>query len=430
MTVHRKNRAVRRGPQETLDLTITALGAQGDGIAAHGGEKLFVPFTLPGDGVTARRIGPHHAIPIAWHAKAPAHAAPACPHFGTCGGCALQHLNDDAYAAWKIELLMETLAHRGFTDVKLQPLARTPPAARRRADLGVARTGDRVAIGFHAYKSRQLVDLQACPVLEPALFALLPALRGLLTRLLADGQTADILATRTESGMDLLFRHAKAPDQAAREAIIAFAQEQDIARVAWQRATEPAEIIVQRRVPRVTFGAVAVELPPGAFLQASPQGERAIVDEVCKAASGARRIIDLYAGCGTLTFPLARSARVRAVEGAKDLAASLDMAARRANLGGRIAVETRDLMRRPLLPEELDGADAVVFDPPRDGAGPQAAAIARARVPNVIAVSCNPATFARDARILADGGYRLLSVTPVDQFLWSPHLELVASFRR
>lgn len=430
MTRKRARSARRSTPAAPLDLTIEAIGAHGDGVATAGGTQIFVPYTLPGDRVTARPIGPHHAIPIAWHARAPAHATPACPHFGTCGGCALQHLDPAAYVRWKLAQIETALARRGLHDIPIAPLAQTPPGARRRADFGVIRRGERIEIGFHAYKSAMLVDLDACPVLEPAILALLPPLRRLFAILLAERMRAEILVTATETGLDLLVGAIPAPDRAQREALASFAAANDVARIAWRPTNGTPEIVVQRRTPCMTFGGVAVALPPGAFLQASAAGERAIVDAVLAATAGAKHVLDLFAGCGTLTFPLARRARVRAVEGAAALAEALDRAARDAGLGGTTRVETRDLSRRPLMPDELSDFDAVVFDPPRDGAAAQAAELARSRVPVVVGVSCNPATFARDARTLVDGGYRLLGVTPIDQFLWSPHLELVGVFRR
>jgi len=413
-----------------LDLSIEEIGAHGDGVAHRGGETIFVPYTLPGDRVLARRIGPDHALPQSWSARQILPHPARCPHFGSCGGCALQHLDDDAYAGWKLRQLEVALSRRGFGAVEIAPLVRARPKERRRADFGAARSGDSVSIGFHAYRSRTLVDMQGCAVLDPALVALLPALRGLMRDLLDDRQTADLLVTRTEGGLDLLIGRVPALDRARREAVAAFAAAQDLARVAWRRAGETPEILIQRRVPHMRFGSVPVDLPPGAFLQASASGEAAIVASVRAGVAGAKRIADLFAGCGTISFPLAAQARVHGVEGAKDLAAALAAAANRSGKAGRVTVETRDLDRRPLLADELSAFDAVVFDPPRDGAAAQAAEIARSPVARVVGVSCNPATFARDARILVDAGFRLLGVTPIDQFLWSPHLELVGAFAR
>jgi 23S rRNA (uracil1939-C5)-methyltransferase len=425
-----RGRPARPPAEEILDLGVMELGAQGDGVAAHDGGELFVPYTLPGDRVRARRIGPHHAVPLSWDVRAPAHQDPPCRHFTACGGCALQHLDDPAYAAWKIRQLETALARRALTNVEIMPLARTAPGERRRAAFAAARRGSAAAIGFHGYKSSRIVDLLACPVLDPQIVAVVPALRALATVLIRDGHDADFLVTRTDSGLDLLVSRIAPPDRAQREAVAAFATAHDLARIAWRRSNETPETLVMTRVPRVWLGGVLVDIPPGAFLQASQSGEAAIASAVLAGIGPAKRVADLYAGCGTLTFPMARQARVHAVEGAKDLADALGAAVRQSGLAGRIALEIRDLARRPLLQEELADFDAVVFDPPRDGAAAQAGQIAQSRVPLVVGVSCNPATFARDARTLVDGGYRLRRITPVDQFLWSPHLELVGVFTR
>jgi 23S rRNA (uracil1939-C5)-methyltransferase len=430
MPRRRTNRLDPPRDGEALELTIAEIGAQGDGIGSHGGGELFVPFTLPGDRVRAQRIGPHHAVPLSWDVRSAAHQDPACPHFTVCGGCALQHLQDHAYVEWKRRQLETALARRGLDDVEIMPMARTGQGERRRAEFGVVRRGRHAEIGFHAYKSRQIVDMRTCAVLDPQIVALLPALRGLALVLVRDGQDADMLVTRTGSGLDLLISRIAAPDRNQREAVASFAAAEDIARIAWRRAGGTAETLVLRRMPRVRFADVFVDMPPGAFLQASQSGEDAIVAAVLGGVGPAKRVADLYAGCGTLTFPLARTARVRAVEGARDLAEALGAAARQSGQAGRVSVEMRDLARRPFLAEELADFNAIVFDPPRDGAATQAVQIAQSRVPVVVGVSCNPATFARDARTLVDGGYRLRRITPVDQFLWSPHLELVGLFTR
>jgi 23S rRNA (uracil1939-C5)-methyltransferase len=430
MTRKRRAGTAPRPESEFMDLSVAEIGAQGDGVAPYGGGEVFVPYTLPGDRVRARRIGPHHAIPLSWDVRSPAHQGPACPHFTACGGCALQHLDDHAYDAWKLRQVETALSRRGLTDAEIMPLARTAPAERRRAAFSAVRSGRTAEVGFHAYKSEQVVDMRTCPVLDPQIVAIVPALRDLATVLVRDRHDADMLVTRTESGLDLLVSRIATPDRAQREAVAAFAGAHDIARVSWRRATETPETLVLRRVPRVWFTGVFVDIPPGAFLQASQSGETAIVSAVVAGIGTVKRVADLYAGCGTLTFPLARQARVHAVEGARDLADALGAAARQSGQAGRVTVEARDLSRRPLLSEELADFNAIVFDPPRDGAVAQAAQIAQSRVPVVVGVSCNPATFARDARTLVDGGYRLRRITPVDQFLWSPHLELVGLFTR
>jgi 23S rRNA (uracil1939-C5)-methyltransferase len=413
-----------------IELTIEEIGAHGDGVAYRNGGPVFVPYTLPGDRVVARPVGSNHAVPQSWSARGVAPQPARCSHFGTCGGCALQHLDDKTYVAWKRQQLEIALSRRGIHDVDIRPVLRAAPQERRRADFGVLRMGGRVELGFHGYRSPRLVDMRDCAVLEPAIVALLPALRGLMRDLLGDRQAADLLITRTESGVDVLIGRFPEPDRGARERVAAFAATHDLARVARRRASETPEILIQRREPHTTFGDVAVDIPPGAFLQATKSGEHAIVAAAHDAIAGAKRIADLYAGCGTLTFPLAGAARVHAVEGAPALADALSAAARRAGYAGRVTVETRDLNRRPLLADEMGAFDAVVFDPPREGAAEQTAEIARSKVKTAVGVSCNPATFARDARVLIDAGFRLEGVAPVDQFLWSPHLELVGVFRR
>lgn len=428
--MRRARRPQHAVPTEDLELTIEEIGAQGDGIAHAGGDLVFVPYTLPGDRVQARRIGPNHALPHAWIAREHVPNPSRCSHFGTCGGCALQHLDDESYAAWKVRQLEAALARRGFASTKIEPLVRARPMERRRAEFGAIRTQAQTIIGFHAYRSGTLVDMHDCAVMAPDIVALLPPLRAFLHDVLPPSRIADVLVTRTESGLDLLVSRLSAPDRRQREAVANFAAAHDLARIAWREKTEAPETLIQRRVPQMSFGDVPVDLPAGAFLQATKSGEDAIVSPTIAGIEGAKRVVDLFAGCGTLSFPLSAHARVHAVEGAKDLSEALDAAARRSNRAGRVSVEMRDLERRSLLADELNSFDAVVFDPPRDGAAAQSAEIARSKVRKVVGVSCNPATFARDARILVDAGFRLLRVTPIDQFLWAPHLELVGVFER
>ena len=417
-----------------VELEITAIGAAGDGVAWHGGERCFVPYTLPGDRVrariTGRRGGALAAELVERLANGPHRAEPACRHFGDCGGCALQHLDDGYYADWKRQRVTAALARRGLGDVAVEALLRVAAGSRRRASLLAVRRKTGVLLGFRGRASHRVVDLGECPVLEPSLVALLAPLRGLFGDLLAPGQRAEVLVTALASGIDLVLSGPE-PGLVQRESIAAFAAGHDMARVSW-RAPDggPPEIVVQRRAAQAVFGGVAVDLPPGAFLQPSAAGEELLCGAVVAATAGARRIADLYAGCGTFSFALAREATVHAVEGDAAMAAAITVAAARAGLAGRIASQARDLDRLPLLADELAGFDAVVFDPPRAGARRQAEALAASAVPLVVAVSCHPGTFARDARILVDGGYRIERVVPLDQFLWSPHVELVAVFRR
>ncbi|HMA15452.1 MAG TPA: class I SAM-dependent RNA methyltransferase, partial [Kiloniellaceae bacterium] len=356
---------------------------------------------------------------------------PPCPFFGPCGGCALQHMADDAYAAWKQEQLVVALQRKGLAPEALHPLRRVAPGRRRRITWSARRTARGALIGYYERESHQLADIDTCLLVTPALDRLLAPLRALLERVLAVPEEARLTALESETGIDLLIdsRHALTLD--GREALAAFAEANDLARVAWTDGREEPTPLALRRDPILTFGGVPVLPPPGGFVQPTAEGE-AILTELVMAAvpAGAETAADLYAGCGTFTFPLAERLQVYAAEGAEDALAALAAAARRSDRAGRVQAEPRDLARFPVQADELSGGDVVVFDPPRGGAREQAAEIAASDVPVVIAVSCNPTTFARDARILVDGGYRLTEATPVDQFPWSGHLELVAVFER
>ena len=419
---------------ERAELVIESIGARGDGIARLGERKVFVPFTLPGERVEARMLGtvPDGLLARAerWVVESPERARAPCTHFGACGGCALQHWTDAGYAAWKLDLLRTALRRQGI-EAPIDPLRRTPPQARRRAGFAARFGARKVALGFRERASHRVVPLTACPVLRPRLERFAVEAPPLLAGLDAPNAEWALDASETETGIDLLVTSAPAPDIKVREGLAALAERLDLARVSWRaRQGVEAEPIAIRRAPLLRFAGVAVEPPAGAFFQASAAGEAALTAEVLALTEGARRVADLYAGLGTFTLPLARGGadEVLAVEGDAAAMGALTTAARRAALPVRTL--TRDLARDPLRRDELDAFDSVVLDPPRAGAKAQCAELASSKVPAVAMVSCNPATFARDARALIEGGYRLERVVPVDQFLWSPHLELVALFRR
>ncbi len=415
-------------PQE---LTVERLGAQGDGIVMHDGRTIFVPFTLPEERVRVALEGGDRARVIERLSDAPMRVAPPCPHFTVCGGCATQHLAEDAYVRWKSDLLAAALRHRGLADATIGPLVRVLPGTRRRAEFAAIKDRQGLRAGFHAVDGRDVIDLVTCHVVAPELSALLPQLREFLDPWLPVGTAIDAHATLSESGIDLVLTGGPRLDLAAHERFVGFARSAGLARLSWRgMRRHTAEVIVQQRAPQVRIAGVAVDLPAGAFLQATAEGEAAIVAEVSRAVHEAGRIADLYSGCGAIALPLARQARVDAVEGAAEMAAALEAAARHSGLAGRLSASRRDLVRRPLTVEELAPYEAVVFDPPREGARAQAEALAGSRVPIVVGVSCDAGTFARDARILVDGGYRLSCVVPIDQFVWTPHLEMVGVFSR
>lgn len=430
-------RSGRPGPPRRAVLRIAALGAQGDGIGELDGRPVYVGGAAAGDlaeieitgskgdglaGRLARLLEP-----------ASGRATPVCEHFGSCGGCATQHLSAQTYVDWKSGLLPAAMARRGLTDLPIRPLLCIPPGTRRRAALAAQRRGKTVQLGFHARSEHRVVDLSQCAILLPRLVGLLAPLRAALLDVLPQGGTAELLVTETETGTDLLVVAGFEPGLAARQALASFAEAQDLARVSWSHpgSGEMAEPVALRRAPVLRFGVISVTPPPGPFLQPSAEGEAALAGAVREAVGEARVIADLYAGCGTFSLRLAAAgARVHAVDTTGPALAALQAAARQSGLGAVVATERRDLDERPLTEAELGRFDAVVFDPPRAGARAQAEVLARSAVPRLAAVSCNPATFARDARLLVDGGYRLEWIQPVDQFPWTRHLELVACFSR
>ena len=417
-----------------VTVTIDRVGAEGDGIAtAPDGTTLYIPYTLPGETV---RVGPEMAVLRASDSRV---AAP-CAHFGECGGCVVQHWNDPGYRGWKTALLQTALRRAGFMDVPIAPLQVTPPKSRRRMDLAVRRTPRGVRVGLHRRatqagaraSSPDVCDLTECHVLHPALFALVEPLRPLLAKLHAMRREGSIVANLLDDGVDLLLRTDAALDRADRQHLIDFARTHRLPRVSHAPMKGEAEPIIIMQPPRIALSGTSIEPAPGAFLQASREGEAAIVQAVLAGLPPKlpprARIAELYAGSGSLTFALAQHARVVAWEGDACAVTALRQASNRAGLAGRITVTQRDLARQPLLAAELAGFAAVVLDPPFAGAAEQMAQIASVKVARVVYVSCNPAVLARDARILREAGYGLVGATPIDQFLWSARLESVCVF--
>jgi 23S rRNA (uracil1939-C5)-methyltransferase len=424
---------------ESYEATVGRLSHLGDGMVETPAGRRFVPFTAPGDKVRLKpgRAAPRKEseIPVvleALLAPSPHRAAPACRHFGTCGGCAVQHVDDDTYGAWKRDLVVQALRHRGFREVAVDPLVRVPAQSRRRATLSFRRKGRTATLGFRRRSSHDIVDVEQCPVLWPGLERLLPALRALIAGSFPEGLGGQIEITACDTGIDLVVYELPPPDRALRESAARFAAQNGVARVSWMAQHGFVDLIASHSQPVVRFGGIAVPVPPGAFLQAVAQSETEIATRVERALQKAERVADLFCGLGTIALPLARARSVHGIDGDLAMVAALKQAVAMARTDPplRLSVEHRDLSRRPLQADELARFQAVVFDPPRAGAQAQAEPLARSRVPLVLAVSCNPATFARDARTLVDGGYRLERVTPVDQFVWSPHVELVAVLRK
>ena len=407
-----------------LEVRIERLGAQGDGVAQGPDGPLFVPFTLPGELVkVSAEPGGTRAEPIAIIEPSPDRVAPVCPHFGACGGCALQHLNAGAYLHWKREQVIAALKSRGL-DVPVEPVRPVPLASRRRASFALARAGQGLAFGYRAARSHAIVDIAACPVLRPGIAARLAKLKSALAPLAGPKGETRATVTETETGLDLGLEGAR-PSPALLTGLAASAGSLGVTRI-----TVDSESLMLQGEPIVTLSGARVRLPPGAFLQASSEAEAILTSLVRGTAEGAKRLADLFAGIGTFTFALAAHAEVDAFEADEAAIGALAEAVRATPKLKPVRTFRRDLFRAPLSVKEVARYDAVVLDPPRAGAKAQAEALAESKVPRIVMVSCNPGTCARDLRILVDGGYRITRIVPVDQFLFSAHIELVAKLER
>jgi 23S rRNA (uracil1939-C5)-methyltransferase len=385
---------------------IVRIAARGDGVTAGGQHRAFA---VPGDVID------DHGTLI----EGPGHQVPPCRHFPECGGCQLQHLTDAAFADYCTSRIVGALSYSGLsTEMRTPHLS--PPRTRRRASLRALRAGGRVLVGFNAGRSHQVVDMLECHVLDPGLFALVGPLRLLLSRIMPAKRGADVQLTLADQGVDVALKGVEVVGLDAVEALTAFCERHSLARLTIDEGYGP-EARYEPKPVTISLSGHPVAMPPGAFLQATADGEAVLVDAVREAVDGAARPLDLFAGLGT--FALALDGEVTAAEAARDAVLSL-MATR------RVTAVHRDLYRRPYDPAELAGYDAVILDPPRSGALEQVKHIAASTVPRVAYVSCNPATFARDAELLVAGGYSLDWVRPVGQFRWSTHVELAAAFSR
>ncbi len=417
-----------------FEAQIDKVGFQGDGITAGG---LIVPLTLPGEQVRvrdgkAKDQGRLELIEVV--TPSPQRVEPACRHFAACGGCALQHWDMAGYSAWKREVVEAQLRRAGL-DTEVMPILTTPPGTRRRVGLHARKAGPKknapVELGYKMRRSWSLVPITECPIAEPAIMRALPHLKEMSMGLFEHPKSAPILhVTASQTGLDIDISGVERSKSGglsadARMQIAMVAGAADFARV-----TMGDDILYETRKPRVTFGKGQVALPAGSFLQASPASEADMVRLVKEGVGDARVVADLFCGAGTFTFPLAETAVVHAADGSAPAVAALRSAIATAPGLKSIFPEVRDLFRRPLLAEEMKNLDAIVFDPPRAGAEAQSAEIARSKIGRVVAVSCNPQSFVRDANILVAAGFRLEKVTPIDQFLWSSHVELIAVFHR
>lgn len=412
----------------TQTMKIIHLGAQGHGIAGDesGSENgpVYVPYALPGEVVKIARNGAHGAL-ISIAEVSPDRIAPLCRHFNpdgdACGGCSLQHLADEPYRAFKRNLVIDALKSRGLT-AEVGELVACRPGERRRTVFSARNTEKGLLLGFNRAQTNHIVAIEECPIAAPGIVARLAAIREIGTALAIGSDAFRLTVTETLSGLDVAADGLKAFSDRQRRAVTEAALRLGcIARV-----SVDGEVVIEQQKPLLDFGGVKVSPPPGGFTQATRQAEEAMAELVLSHLRKSKRVLDLFAGSGTFALRLARKAKVHAVEGDAHAIKALDFAARNTPGLKPVTAEKRDLFRRPMMVSELKGFDGVVFDPPRAGAEAQVKELARGAVKKVAAVSCNPMTLARDLRILVDGGYRIISVTPIDQFLWSPHVEAVA----
>ena len=400
-------------------LEITELGHRGDGVAMTTSGPVFVPGGLPGEIVTAQ-VRDGRATKPSFETKSPDRIEPICKHSAACGGCSVQHLAEAPYLAWKRELVDKAFKDRGI-DIQAEDTIAATSGGRRRAVLTATRAGRHILLGYHEKASHRLVDISECPVLDPAIVAAVPGLKSIAAEAMAKKGDLRITVLATTAGLDVALDKA---DKNYHRKIPALSQktvELDLARLSVN-----GEVILEVRPPLLDMAGTGLVPPPGGFTQATLAAEEVLARLVVTGVGKAKNVADLFSGSGTFALRLARQMNVHAVEGDAAAVASFDRALRKPQGLKKVTFEKRDLFRRPFVPEELETFDAVVFDPPRAGAQAQAEMLAHSKVKTIVAVSCNPATLARDVRLLVDGGYTLQKVTPVDQFQFSPHIEAVA----
>ncbi|WP_299825788.1 class I SAM-dependent RNA methyltransferase [uncultured Roseobacter sp.] len=400
------------------EFVIKHLGLQGDGVAEG---PVFAPLTLPGETVTGQVEG-STLQDVKVLTPSDRRVAPPCRHFKSCGGCQLQHADDAFVAAWKVDVVRRALEAQGLETV-FRPIQTSPAQSRRRAGFAARRTKKGALAGFHGRASDTIVAIPDCKLVAPEVLDGMQVAETLATAGASRKTPLSVMVTTTKTGLDVAVSNGKPLDGPLRQHLAAICDQMGLARLTWA-----GEVVAMRAPPIHALDGIDITPPPGAFLQATAHGEAALLAAVQEITDGATRIIDLFAGCGTFALPLARTAEVHAVEGASEMITALDQGWRNAKGLKQVTSEARDLFRRPLLPDEMRKAQAIVLDPPRAGAEAQVAELAKTTTPRIAYVSCNPVSFARDAQVLVNAGFTLDWVQVVDQFRWSAHVELAASF--
>lgn len=414
-------------------VTIEELGGRGDGIFRENGKVVYVPYSAPGDIADVKLNGQKGRLRHI-HKNSPHRGNAVCSHFTKCGGCALQHIEMDYYKNWKEGLIRTALSNQGVSNMLINALEVSPIGSRRRTTLqAIGRGSGDLVLGYAEKNSHNLVDVHNCPILMPDIVKFIAPLKVFLSGLLDKKQKMTIQITCGDNGLDVVFKGKGEVDLKLRMELAEFAQSNDLARVSWydsSRKTPYYEMLAERRKPYVKFNGSKVFFPEGAFLQATEHGQKTLTRIMLDGIKGANRVVDLFSGCGTFTVAAAKIANVHAVENNKDMLAALKNSANQAHDIKLVSTELRDLFLRPLLPHELNEFDVAIIDPPRAGAKHQMQEIINSDIKKLVMISCNPITFSRDVQNLADAGFSMGPITPVDQFLFSPHLEIIAVFER
>lgn len=413
-----------------LELKIDHIGTNGDGVAYQDNQTYYISCTAPGDIVTAekkdKRGNGFAADLVEILTPSPDRINAKCKHFGTCGGCSLQHVADPFIADWKQNRIHDALKRVGLNEVNIATTITSTPASRRRVEFVASKRKKGVMIGYHMRRSHQIFDVGDCPLLLPELTALIKPLRAMLPVVMARNSQVRLTLTATTNGPDLLITGGINIDLDVREILARFGQEQGLSRISIKNDDEKIlEVVAAIKPANIAINGDEVILPPGGFLQATEEGQQTLIEKILENLPKNKSVLDLFSGCGSFSLPAAHHSKsVLAMEGDEDLVFALKNAANKKMLP--LKAEYRDLFRRPLSPVELDKFDTIIIDPPRAGATAQVADIAQSNVSQILFVSCNPASFARDVKVMIDGGYELQEVTPIDQFLWSAHVELFA----
>ena len=414
-------------------ITINEIGGRGDGLADLNGKTIYIPYSAPGDVIDAKINGSRGQLRHI-HQKSDHRIDAICPHFTKCGGCSLQHIHATYYREWKEGLIRTALENQGLSNIEIAPMIISPLSSRRRVTFqAIGRSDEQIVFGYAEKGSHNLIDIYDCPILISDIKALIEPTKKLISGMLKKKEKMTVSMTMGDNGIDLVLKGKGDVDLNLRMDLAEFAEKNDLARISWYD-TSPKntryELLAERRKPFVTIEDQKVFFPEGSFLQATKEGQDALIHLMLDGIKGANRVVDLFSGCGTFSIAAAKSANVHAVENNEEMLTALKVSANQMLDIKQVSNELRDLFLRPLLPHELNQYDVAIIDPPRAGAKHQMAEILQSDLKKLVMISCNPITFARDVQCLTDAGYKMGAVTPVDQFLYSPHLEIISVFEK